>query len=393
MKKDYHGIVWEKIFGFQKKISMEISFNDTKIKANKYKSLILKKISHVIDKGIFLNGPEAKKTINLLQNYYKKKYFLTCASGHDAIILALRCLELKKDDEVIFPVNAYPTAFPIIMSGAKGVPADVDLNGQLEANILKKLITIKTKVIVVVHLYGLVGNLTEIIDLCKKNKIILIEDCAQAFGSRYQGKLVGTFGDFGCFSFYPTKNLSTLGDGGAILIKNKNHYEFIKKALQYGEKYRYQSEFVSGHSRIPEIQAAILNLYLKKINSEISMRKYLAVYYKDQVKKQGLDKHISILTANKRSDSVSHLFVIRSKLRDKLRNFLTKKNIPTLIHYPLPINKIPAFNFLSKADYPNAEILSQQIISLPFHPSLKKTHIKYILNTILDFYKNNYEKN
>ena len=386
MKKDYLGIVWEKIFGFQKKINMNLSFNHTKLKAIRNKKEILKQIGHIIDQGIFLNGKYVKETEELLKKYFEVKYFLTCGSGHDSLLLSLQSLGLKKEDEIIFPVNAYPTAFPVFMSGSKGVPADVDDNGQLDPDQVIKLITSKTKAIITVHLYGLVGDLKKIINICKKNKIFLIEDCAQAFGSRYHGKLVGTFGNIGCFSFYPTKNLSTLGDGGGIITKNKKHFDFLKKAVQYGEKYRYQSEFIAGHSRLPEIQSSIINLYLKTIDREFSKRKYLANYYVKQIIKYDLNKNITVLTSDKDSDPVNHLFVIKARSRDGLRNFLKKENIKTFIHYPFIINKVPAFNFLSKNSFPRAEKLSKQIISLPFHQYLDKEQINYIIQTLAKFY-------
>lgn len=392
MNGDCRGTVLAKIFGFQRKINMDISFNHTKLKALKYKKEILKQIDQVIDKGIFLNGPNVQKTELLLNKYFKTKYFLSCASGHDSLILALQSLNLKKNDEIIFPVNSYPTAFPVFMSGLKGVAADTDDNGQLDPDSVIKLITAKTRVIIMVHLYGLVSDLKKIVDICKINRIFLIEDCAQAFGSRYDGKLVGTFGDIGCFSFYPTKNLSTLGDGGAILTKNKKHFDFLKKAVQYGEKNRYQSEFISGHSRLPEIQAAVLNIYLKKINSELSKRKHLVQYFEKQIKKLGLNKHITVLRSDKNSNPVNHLFVIKARSRDGLKNFFKKENIETFIHYPFIINKVQAFRNLLKQKYPNAETLSKKIISLPFHPYMTKNQIDYILKKISVFYTR-YEKN
>jgi len=367
---------------------MNLFFNHTKLKAIKNKKTILKQIVRVIDKGIFLNGWYVKKTEQQLKKYFKTKYFLTCGSGHDSLSLALQSLDLRNDDEIIFPVNAYPTVFPIFINKLKGIPADVDDNGQMDPDSAIKLITPKTKVIIIVHLYGLVGDFKKIIDICRKNKIFLIEDCAQAFGSRYQGKLVGTFGDFGCFSFYPTKNLNTLGDGGGILVKNKKHFNFIKQATQYGEKKRYQSEFVSGHSRLPEIQAAILNLYLKNINKELAIRKLLANYYKQQILKYHLNKYITPLCSSTENEAVNHLFVIKTKDRNQLLNFLKKKKIETFIHYPFTINRVNAFNFLSYKLFPNAERLSRQIISLPFHPYLTKKQINYVIKAIIEFYKN-----
>ena len=369
-----------------------IVFNNTKLKALNKKRTIFKKISQVITQGIFLNGPKVKETESLLKKYLGRKYFISCASGHDALQLSLQALNLKKDGEVIFPVNAYPTAFPIYLSGLKGIPADVDDNGQLDPESVIKSITPKTKAIVMVHLYGLVGNVERILEICERNNLFLIEDCAQAFGSRYKNKLVGTFGDIGCFSFYPTKNLGALGDGGGILTKNKRHFEFLERAVRYGEKERYQSQFVSGHSRLPEIQAAILSLYLKDINKEIFKRQTLFDYYLEQIDRHGLSKNLRVFLSHKDSRATNHLFVIATSARDQLREFLFKKNIPTLIHYPLTVNRVAAFKFLKSRRYRNAERLAKQIVSLPFHPDLTKKQIDYIVKNISNFFWKN-EKN
>lgn len=365
---------------------MHLSFNNVKLKAKKNKKAILKEIGKVIDSGIFLNGQFINKLEISLQNYFEKKYFLTCASGHDAILLTLQTLKLKKDDEVIFPANSYPTAFPIFINGVKGIPCDVDENGQLDPDSVIKIITSKTKVIIIVHLYGLVGNLKKIVSISKKNNIFLIEDCAQAFGSRYMGNPVGTFGDFGCFSFYPTKNLGSPGDGGGILVKNKEHYEYLKKAVQYGEKSRYHSEFISTHSRLPEIQAAVLNLYFKNIKTEFKKRKLLSDHYNKQILKYELKIYISVLLSDRESNPVNHLYVIKSESRDKLRKYLKNKKIDTFIHYPLTVNKVAAFSFLSKVIYPKAEELSKKIISLPFHPDISKKEINHIVKSIATFF-------
>ncbi len=364
----------------------KIEFNHTSLQAKKNKKAILKKISNIIDSGVFLNGKEDQYLNNKLKNFFGHGFFLTTASGHDSIMLALMCFNLSSKDEVIFPVNSYPTAFPIFLSGVKGIPSDVDENGQLDPESLLKNITSKTKAVVVVHLYGLVGQLNKIVQICKKRKLILIEDCAQAFGTKYKNQYVGTFGDIGCFSFYPTKNLGTLGDGGGIWIKKKKDYEFLIKAKSYGEKKRFHSDFISGHSRIPEIQASIVSLYLENSKKDANKRKKLYFYFKSSLQNSKLNPYIRVLTSIIESSPVPHLLVISAKKRDKLLKFLNKNKIPTSIHYPYNVNSIPAFSFLGKQKFIQAEKLTNEILCLPFHQYLSKKNIRYIVDTIAKFY-------
>lgn len=365
----------------------KIEFNQTFLQAKKYKKVILKRVSNVIDSGIFLNGKEAKRLDKKLENFFGNGYFVTTASGHDSLMLAFKYFNLSSNDEIIFPANSYPTAFPVFLSGAKGIAVDVDKNGQLDPDELIKNITPKTKIVVVVHLFGLVGALNEIINICKQKKIILIEDCAQAFGTKYKNKYVGTFGDIGCFSFFPTKNIGTLGDGGGIWTKNKKIFDYFIKAKQYGEKERFYSEFLSGHSRLPEIQASVLNLYLETFSKDSYKKKILYSYFKKQLlKNKLLTQNVNILDSNKYSDPQIHLFVVRVKKRNDLIKYLGKNNIPSYVRYPFLINTMPAFNFLRKRNFVNTQRLTKESLCLPFHQFLSKKNIRYIVNTISKFY-------
>ncbi len=285
-------------------------------------------------------------------------------------------------------MNAYPTAFPVCLSKGKPVPVDVDQNGQIDPLDVAKKITTRTRVIIIVHLYGLVGNINKIQEIIRGKNIILIEDCAQALGSFYKNRKVGTIGDIGCFSFYPTKTISTLGDGGFIATNNKKFFEYFNKAVSYGEKKRYESQFISGHSRIAEIQAGIINVLFFYIHKTFLRRKAVADYYRKIITKRGLNKFVSLCVSVKESEPVEHLFVIKANKRDKLQQYLFKRGIETLVHYPTPIHLLPAFSYLNykKGDFPQAEKLSSQILSLPFHPYLSKSEIDYIINTINTFY-------
>lgn len=368
--------------------AIRIVFNDTAIKAKKRQSLLLSSIKHIIQSGVFLEGENNRLLANDLSVLFENRYVTTVGSGHDALFIALSILSLQPDDEVIFPVNSYPTAFPVCLSGATPVACDVNENGQLDPLSLAQKLTKKTKAVVLVHLYGLIGNVFAIKKLLAKRKIVLIEDCAQALGAEYKGKPVGALGDIACFSFYPTKNLGALGDGGAIVTNNKRWHLFFQKAKMYGERKRYKSEFVAGHSRLPELQAGMLRVYLKTMRKEIEKRSAIAAFYKSEIVKAGLQTYIRVLVSDAFSKPAPHLFVVKAERRNALMRYLQKRGIPTLIHYPLPVHKVPAFaKFLfAKETFPNAQLLSQTVLSLPFHPYMQKASVVYIINVIRTFY-------
>lgn len=366
----------------------KISLNHTKLLAKNHGKEIAEKVKTVVESGEFFKGEEGLKLENNLFKIFKTGNILLTASGHDALCLALQKLNLKREDEVIFPVNSYPTAFPVCLSKGRPVPVDVDKNGQLDAISLRKKINKKTKAIVVVHLYGLVGNLKEICKIEKNKNISIIEDCAQSLGSKYQNKITGTIGDIGCFSFYPTKNLGTLGDGGAIVTKDIKTYKYMLKAKSYGEKIQYQSHFLSGHSRLPEIQAGILNVFFEHLASLFAAKQKLYETLRKYFERD-LTGYVRVLKSDVSSSPVPVYFVIDCKKRNKLQNFLNEKGIETAVHYPRPIHLLPAFKYLGykKGDFPMAEKLSAGILSLPFHEFLTKDDLNYIVSSVKKFYK------
>lgn len=364
-------------------------FNHVILNSRKKRRERIRLTTEVIRSGIFFNGQQTKTLTQTLQKFLGSGYVTVCASGHDALSISLSSLNLKGDDEIIFPVNAYPTAFPVCLSKGKPVPVDVDENGQIDPEEIAKKINAKTKAIIVVHLYGLVGKIEQIKKIINRKNILIIEDCAQSFGTLYNDAPVGTIGDISCFSFYPTKNLATLGDGGALWTKNKELHKYFLKAKSYGEKKRYWSEFVSFHSRIPELQAGILNLYFRWMDEDLRKRRKLEIYYRKMIKALKLDAFFRALTSHPMSNPALHLFVVEAKKRNKLKEYLKSHSIPTLIHYPYPIHLLPAFSHLgyNKGDFPIAERLSKNIISLPFSPALSKKKIKHILKIVQKFYR------
>lgn len=366
--------------------TQKIVFNEVGLRALQQKTRLLSCFSSIIDQGQFLQASENYKLKASLKKYLNTPFVHLVSSGHDALLLSLFSLNPTKIDEVIIPANAYPTAFPASLSGATLILCDVDKNGQMSFENLKKIITQNTKVIILVHMYGLVGDIEKIIKYAKEKNIILIEDCAQAYGTTFNNKHVGTLGDMGCFSFYPTKNLGTLGDGGAIVTNNKDYSSHIEILKSYGEKSRYASQTIAGHSRLPEIQAGALNIYLEdqELNSE--RRKQLFLYYVQQIKKAEL--LIRPFLSHPDSNPVPHLFVVEVKKRNKLQSYLMKHNIESHVHYPHPIHLVPAFHKLGYkvGDFPQAEYLCNNSLSLPFHSFIKESQIDYIVLKLKEFY-------
>ncbi len=366
-----------------------ISFNGVQQAAVDHKKELLAAFSRVTESGVFLEGKENARLSLSLEKKLGQGRVTTCASGHDALLLALQSLDLTPSDEVIIPANAYPTAFPVVLSGATAVLADVDQNGQLDPTFLQAIITKKTKVVILVHMYGLVGNVDPIRTLCTNLRISLIEDCAQAFGATWKGQPVGTLSDIGCFSFYPTKNLGSAGDGGAICTKNKSITSFIRGAKQYGEIVKYESQRIAGHSRLPELQAASLLAALRVFPKNQKKRHLVYQWYKEAINVSNIDTKVRLLSSHPLSTPAPHLLVIDTDQRDRMRVYLSSKKIPTLVHYPHAVHLVPAFAMLGRrrGDFPVAERLSDRVISLPFHEFLTKKDVYYIVDSLKRFFQ------
>jgi len=351
-----------------------IPFIDLKTQFQAEKDKLQPVINRVLKSGIYLMGPELEKFEKEFANYLKTKHVIGVDSGTDALTLTIKALGLTRQDEVIVPANAYPTAFGIAASNVSLRLCDVDPNtANLTPKTISSALTSKTKAIIAVHLYGLPAPMKEINKLAKKHKLFVIEDCAQASIA---------FGDLACFSFYPTKNLACLGDGGAIATNSSRLAKKLKQLRMYGEKQRYQSLTVSTHSRLDEIQSAILRVRLKTLSKQVKKRRQLANYYRSQLP-------VKMLLADSPNHAY-HLFVVKTLRRDKLQKYLFERKIQTAIHYPKPIHLQPAFRHLGyrRGDFPNTEKLSRQVLSLPLYPYVSKQDQDKIIRVINKFYAN-----
>ena len=351
-----------------------------------YKRKIIELTSKILKHGNFILGPELEKFENNFKNFLNCNHAVGVSSGTSALYIALKYLNLKKNDEVITVSNSYlSTVSSIILAGGKPVLVDVDENLNISVKELKKKINKNTKAIIVVHLTGAPCDIKGVLKLTQNKKICLIEDCAQAVGAKINNRSVGTFGDFGCFSFHPLKNLSGLGDGGAIICKSKKIKKWILKARNNGHPHRDECDFWSFNMRLDTIQASFLNQklkYLKKVNEKRNLNA------KIYIKELSHIKHLKLPKINKKNYNVFHLFVILAKKRDKLKKFLQKNKVETKIHYPKPIHlqKVGRISF-KKTKLKNTEKFSKEMLSLPINQFLTKNEILVICKLIKKFYK------
>ena len=360
---------------------------------------IMKSIDTVLKSGQLFFGNETNKLEKQFLKENNTKYGVSLSNGTNALLVALKALSIGTGDEVITVSNtAIATASSIISSGAKIRFTDIGNDYLIDPKKIENHINKRTKAIIIVHLYGQSCEMDEIIKIQKKYKISLIEDCAQAQGAKYKGIKVGNFGDFGCFSFYPTKILGAYGDGGFITTSNNNLYRKAKRISFYGieninKKNRWNQIYYSNehgiNSRLSEIQSAILNIKLKYLKKDITQRKKISKFYDIHLNNKNLIKP----KINVHNSHVYHLYVVSYKKRDSLLKFLKKKGIFLSIQYPIPIHKMTAFNkelnSYDKKNLNNTEKFSKTIFSLPTYPTLTMIDQIKIIKEINNFTKKN----
>lgn len=350
----------------------------------KYKKKFLKITSKIIEKSNFIKGKNNLLLEKSISNIFKRKYVLTVNSGTDALLAAVKALELKKNDEVIMTSNTWiSAAYAIALNNLKPVFVDIDEdNLQMDIKSFKDKINNKTKGCIITHLYGFPNKMDEILKICKKNKIKIIEDLAQSHLASYKNKLVGTFGDISILSFYPTKNLGALGDGGAVITNKKNLFNRCKIFLNYGSlDFRDANHKSIGiNSRMDELQAAFLFEKLKNLKKDTKTRIKLAKIYNFYCDKIGIKR----LITKKEFKNVYHLYPIIINNRDNIQKILKKNNIKTQIHYKLPIHLQKAFKYLNykKNSLPVTERISKKILSLPFFVGITNNEIKKIFKIL-----------
>ena len=359
-----------------------IKFLDIAKQDSKISSLILADLKKIINKNNFILGEEVDIFEKKFAKYCDAKYAISCANGTDALMIALKSLNLPKDSEVIIPAMTYcSTAFAVLNCGFKPVLVDLQKDSPtIDINKIEESITNKTRVILPVHLYGSVVDIYKIRSLIKNKKIFIVDDCAQAHGAKLNKQKVGSLSDISCFSLYPGKNLGAYGDAGIITTNNKKFYNKIRNYRNLGSTKKFIHSQIGINSRLDTMQAAILNRKINLLNKYNNMRRKIAKFYDNEIS----NKKISKLNYSKMS--VYHQYVICVKGREKLTKILDAHHIQYGYHYPKSINQIDALKkmFKNKKFY-NSEYIAKHGLSLPIDPNLSLQKIKKItkiLNSI-----------
>jgi dTDP-4-amino-4,6-dideoxygalactose transaminase len=346
-------------------------------------------IQDVINSTAFINGAAVKEFAANLAEYLRVKHVIPCANGTDALQVSLMALDLQPGDEVIVPCFTYvATAEVIALLGLKPVMVDVDPDTfQVDIAEIEKHITAQTKAIVPVHLFGQCSDMEAIMKLAEKHNIAVVEDTAQAIGAKYtfsDGKTVsaGCIGHFGTTSFFPSKNLGCYGDGGAIFTNDDELAEKARMICNHGQKKKYYHSVVGVNSRLDSIQAAILNIKLKHLDTYASHRNYVADYY-DRV--LGNDPRFTIPKRVENSSHVFHQYTLKLNNLDRseVQNHLKNSGIPSMVYYPVPLNEQEAYK--SVGSYPVTQDLCTRVLSLPISTELTEAQLELITNTLVNF--------
>jgi dTDP-4-amino-4,6-dideoxygalactose transaminase len=364
---------------------MKINYVDLIRQSYQERKDLSKIFSSVLKSGSFVGGRYVDEFEKNICNYLKSNNCNSLNSGTDALIFALFAAGVKRGDEVITAPNSFiASAAAIAHLGAKPVFADVLDDQNIDPDKIEEKITEKTKVIMPVHLTGRVCKMDKIMRIAKKYNLKVIEDAAQAIGSKYRGIYAGKFGDFGCFSAHPLKNLNALGDSGYLISKSKKNSNYIRNLKSHGMSNRDRVKKFGLVSRMDNIQAAILSYRLQKLNIVIKERRKNYEIYKNY-----LDRKL-IFFPDEQCEQFNtyHTFVVQVPKRDLLKKFLKKKGVETAIHYPVPIHLQPAAKNLGYkyGDFPNCEKQAKTILTLPINQFLKKKEIIYISNQVNKFY-------
>ncbi|MDE6912860.1 MAG: DegT/DnrJ/EryC1/StrS family aminotransferase [Lachnospiraceae bacterium] len=338
----------------------------------------------VLRSGWYVLGTEVEKFEEEFAAYTGRKYCVGLNSGLDALIMSVRALGIGEGDEVIVQANTYiATVLGITENKAVPVFIEPDEYFNMDAQKIEQAITPKTKAVMVTHLYGQASNMNLIAEIAGKHQLALIEDCAQSHGACFDGRMTGSFGISGCFSFYPTKNLGAFGDAGAVVTDNKEFADKLRMMRNYGSRVRYYNEIEGLNSRLDEIQAAFLRVKLKYIDELNDERRRLAAAYDIGIRN---DK-IILPKVRDGANSIYHQYVICCREREELQKFLQEKDIQTQIHYPIPPHLAECYRHLGhkKGEFPLTERYAQEVLSIPIYTGMTDTEQQYVIAQLNEF--------
>lgn len=333
----------------------------------------------------YIEGKEDKKFEETFAKFVGTDYCVGTGNGLDALMLALKALDIKEGDEVIVPANTYiATALAVTYVGASPVFVEPDIRTfNMNPNCIEEKITDKTIAIMPVHLYGQPCDMDPIMEIAKRHNLYIIEDCAQAHGATYRGKQIGTFGDVAGFSFYPGKNLGALGDAGAIVTNSKEVAEKVRALGNYGSDYKYHHIYKGNNSRLDEMQAAFLSAKLPHLVRMNNERRFIAERYLKGI----TNKQINLPYVPDYANPVWHVFGVRCERRDDLERYLNENGIATNKHYPIPVHLQECYKDLGlqKGDFPVAEEISETELSLPIYYGMTHEEIEYVIEKVNSF--------
>jgi len=370
---------------------LAFDFLDLKAQFRSLRGEVMDAISRVMESQIFILGPEVKALEEEYAKEFDAKFVVSCASGSDALILALIAAGVGKDDEVITaPFSFVATAGSIARVGAKPVFVDIDpATFNIDAAKISAAITPKTKAVMPVHLFGQAADMDTVKAMVAGKNIAVIEDAAQAIGSKYCGEFVGNIGDFGCFSFFPSKNLGGAGDGGLITAQTPEAADKLRLLRVHGSRKKYHHEILGTNSRLDALQAAILRVKLRHLAEWTDGRRAKAQRYRELFAELNLSDFIAAPPEPAAAHHhVYNQFSIRCVQRGALREHLSHAGIPTEVYYPIPLHLQPAFSYLGygPGDFPQAEAASRQVLALPVFPELTEQQQQSVVQAISEFY-------
>lgn len=351
------------------------------------KDKLLVAVGKVLDHGRFILGEEVEVFEKRFAQLCGVPYALGVNSGTDALILALRVLNIGPGDEVITVANSFVSSASCIVGvGARPVFVDVREDLMMDPPLIEKAISPRTKAILPVHWTGRPADMSPIMDIAKKHNLFVIEDCAQAVNAQYKGQKVGSFGDVGCFSLHPLKTLNACGDGGVLTTHNGELSQKLRALRDNGFSARYECIYWSNNSRLDTMQAAMLLVKLDYLEEWTQERQNNARFYQNRLANL---PQVRVPVDEPGISAVYHTFIIQVEDRDELQNFLTEKGIGTKIHYAVPIHRQPVAKSLGykPGSLPNTERQAKKVLSLPVYPELEREMLEYVANNICDFYK------
>ena len=369
-----------------------INFLNLQSSNAQYADELIAAASRVILSGWYIQGTELEKFEEEFSEYCGSKHCIGVANGLDALTLTMRAWkelgQISEADEIIVPANTYIAS---ILSITENLLTPVFVEPDLQTyNIcpsrIESMITSKTKAILVVHLYGQMAPMPEIVELAEKYKLLILEDSAQAHGAAINGKRAGNWGHASGFSFYPGKNLGALGDAGAVTTNDDKLAKTIREIRNYGSDKKYHHQFQGVNSRMDEIQAAMLRVKLKYLSIEINRRREIAIEYVNRISNSAIIHPISkISSINELENHAFHLYVILSKERDTLRKYLSDQGVETLIHYPIAPHRQKAFAKYKDLRLPITEKIHEQVLSLPIGPTMSENDVDYVISALNSF--------